>query len=89
MKMEIKIEKSTIIRAILLLIVIINIVLERNGIDIIPADENTVAMFVETVIEILIIIASYWYNNSFSQNALRAQQFLKKLKEGKGEINVN
>ena len=87
--MEIKIEKSTIIRAILLLIVIVNIVLERNGIDIIPADENTVAMFVETVIEILIIVASYWYNNSFSQNALRAQQFLKKLKEGKGEINVN
>lgn len=88
--MEIKIEKSTIIRAILLLIVIVNIVLERCGIDIIPADENTVAMLVETVIEILIIAASYWYNNSFSQKALKAQQFLRKLKEeGKGDINVN
>ena len=76
-----KIEKSTIIRAILMLVVIINIVLERCGIDIIPADESTIAMFVETTIEILIIAAGYWYNNSFSQKALKAQEFLKQLKE--------
>ena len=76
-----KIEKSTIIRAILMLIVIVNIVLERCGIDVIPADESTVAMFVETIVEILIIVAGYWYNNSFSQKALKAQEFLKQLKE--------
>lgn len=76
-----KIEKSTIIRAILILIVIVNIILERCGIDVIPADENTVAMFVETVIEIAIIAVAWWKNNSFSEKAIKADRFLKALKE--------
>ena len=75
-----KIEKSTIIRGFLILIVIINNILERYGVDIIPADEGSVTMFVETIIEILIIVAGFWYNNSFSPKALKAQEFLKKLK---------
>ncbi len=84
-----KIEKATIIRGLLILLVIINNILERNGIDVISADEGTVAMFVETVIEISIIAAGYWYNNSFSPKALKAQQFLKSLKESNGDIYGN
>lgn len=75
------ISKSTIVRTIMLLIVIINFVLEKCGIDIIPADGNTIMMIVEAAIEIATIVAVWWYNNSFSKKALEAQKFLEQLKE--------
>ncbi len=76
-----KVSKSTIVRAILIVLVIVNIILERNGIDVIPCDEYTVLMFVETAIEVAIIIIGFWKNNSFSKNAIKADEFLKDLKE--------
>lgn len=76
-----KISKSTIIRTILVIFVIINIILERCGIDVIPADEYTITMFVETVIEIAIIAVGFWKNNSYSKKAIEADKFLKELRE--------
>ena len=76
-----KISKSTIVRTILVALVIINFVLERCGIDIIPTDEYTVTMFVETGIEIAILAVGFWKNNSFSKKAIKADEFLKELRE--------
>ena len=76
-----KITKSTIIRTILMALVIINFFLERFGIDVIPTDENTIAMLVETIIEVSIIVVNFWKNNSFTPNAIKADNFLKELKE--------
>ena len=85
-----KISKSTIIRAILVAIVIINFVLEKIGVDLIPVNESLIAMIVETVIEIAVIVVGFWKNNSFSQAAIRADEFLKELRndetEWEGEI---
>jgi SPP1 family holin len=69
-----KITKGTIIRTILMVLVIVNIILEKKGIDVIPADESTVTMFVESLIEIAVIIVSFWKNNSFSKNAIKADE---------------
>lgn len=76
-----KISKSTIVRTILVALVIINFVLEKCGIDIIPADENTILMFVETGIEIAVLIVGFWKNNSFSKKAIKADEFLRSLRE--------
>lgn len=76
-----KISKSTIVRTILVLLVIINFFLERMGIDIIPVDENLILMFVETVIEIAIIAVGFWKNNSFTPKAIKADKFLQELRE--------
>lgn len=76
-----KITKSTIVRTILVALVIVNFFLERCGIDIIPADEYTILMFVETAIEIAIIAVGFWKNNSFTDKAIKADNFLKELKE--------
>lgn len=76
-----KITKSTIVRLILVVLVIVNFVLEKNGIDVIPADESTILMFVETGIEIAILAVGFWKNNSFTKKAIRADEFLKELKE--------
>ena len=87
-----KISKSTIIRAILVAIVIINFVLEKLGVDLIPVNESLIAMIVETVIEIAVIVVGFWKNNSFSQAAIRADEFLKELRsdesEWEGEIEA-
>lgn len=75
------IKKSTIVRTILLLIVLINLILKAFGINLIPVDENIIYNIVELVIEIAIIIVAFWKNNSFSEKAIKADEFLKKLKE--------
>lgn len=76
-----KITKSTIVRTILFLIVILNFILERCGIDVIATDENAVLMAVEYLIEIAVLIVGFWKNNSFSNKAIIADQFLHELKE--------
>ena len=76
-----KISKSTIVRTILVALVIVNFVLERCGVDVIPTDESTIFMFVETVIEIAVIAVGFWKNNSFSEKAIKADAFLKELRE--------
>lgn len=76
-----KITKSTIIRTILMVLVIVNFVLEKCGIDIIPTDEYIVTMFVETLIEIAILVVGFWKNNSFTEKAIKADEFLKELRE--------
>ena len=75
-----KISKSTIIRTILVAIVVINFILEKLGVDLIPADESIITMFVETFIEIAVIAVGFWKNNSFSEAAIRADEFLKELR---------
>ena len=75
-----RITKSTLVRLVLVLVVAINFFLEKCGVDIIPADENTVLMFVETALEIGVIAVGFWKNNSFTENAIKADEFLKELK---------
>ena len=75
------IKKSTIVRAIMLLIVLINLVLKAFGIDIIPLDESIIASIVEMLIEVAVIIVAFWKNNSFTPKAIKADEFLQKLRE--------
>lgn len=75
------IKKSTIVRAILVAIVLINLVLERCGVDVIPTNESAILMGVETFIEVAIVVVGFWKNNSFSQKAIKADEFLKELRE--------
>ena len=75
-----KISKGTIIRTVLMAIVIINMILKANGIELISISESEIATVVEYVLEIAVIIANWWYNNSFTENAKKAQKFLEELK---------
>ena len=81
-----KITKATIVRTILVILVVINFVLEKLGVDLIPVDESAVMMFVETAIEIAVIAVGFWKNNSFSANAIRADEFLRELRNSESEV---
>lgn len=80
-----KITKATIVRTILVTLVIINFVLEKIGLDLIPVDESVILMFVETIIEIAVIVVGFWKNNSFTEKAIKADEFLKELRESESE----
>lgn len=74
------VSKSTIVRTVMIIIVLINLLLEKLGLDIIKTNQSNVALVIEYLIEATIIIVGWWYNNSFSQKALKAQQFLIELR---------
>lgn len=76
-----KISKGTIVRTILLIIAIINMGLQHFGYDVIKVDESSIASIVEYGIEIAIIIVGFWKNNSYTEKAKMADNFLKNLKE--------
>lgn len=76
-----KISKGTIVRTVMLVIVIINLILKQLGIDLIEATESEILSAIEMVIELAAIIAAFWKNNSYTQNAIKADEFLQQLKE--------
>ncbi len=78
-----KIKKSTIIRTLAILLVVVNMVLQKFGIDPLGITENQIAMAVQSIIEIGAIAAAWWYNNSFTENAKKADEFFKQLKNEK------
>lgn len=75
-----RISKGTIVRTIMLIIVIINLVLKQLGHDLINVSESEILTAVEMIIELAVIVVSFWKNNSYTQNAIKADEFLKNLK---------
>ena len=78
-----KISKWTIVRTIMTALVVVNLILKSFGISVINIDENSVAAFVEAAVEVAAIVCSWWYNNSFTEKARKADLFFKSLKESK------
>lgn len=75
------ISKGTIVRTIMLLIVVINLILKHCGVDLINVSESEILTIVEMLIEIAVIVVAFWKNNSFTDKAIKADEFLKNLKE--------
>lgn len=78
-----KISKGTIVRTIMLVIVLVNMILQHFGLDIINVDESEILSLVEILIELAVIVVTFWKNNSFTEKAIKADEFLKALKEEK------
>lgn len=77
-----KISKATIVRTIVLALVLINMVLQSMGKSPIQYDESGIANIIGTLISIGAVGASWWYNNSFSDAAKKADAFMQMLKDG-------
>lgn len=76
-----QISKGTIVRTIMVVLVIVNVVLKQFGVDAINVSESEILSFVEALIEVATIVVAFWKNNSFTKNAIKADEFLKTLKE--------
>lgn len=79
-----KIDKQTIIRTVILVIALINAILQMFGIKTLPIDNELVNDAVSVIILLAGAISSWWKNNSFSEKARLADEYMKQLKE-KGE----
>lgn len=86
---NVKITKGTIIRTIALAVVLLNLILKALGKPLIDFDEGTVMYWLEYIIEITVIIVTFWKNNSFSPAAIKADEFLKELRESENEPEWN
>ena len=76
-----KISKGTIVRTVMLIIVVLNMILKHFGLDVINVTESEILSVLEMLIEIAVIIVTFWKNNSFTDKAIKADEFLKTLKE--------
>ena len=74
------ISKGTIVRTIMLILVLLNMILQHFGLDVINVEESEILALVEMLIELAVIVVTFWKNNSFTENAIKADEFLKTLK---------
>ena len=76
------VSKATIIRTICLVLAIVNTILEIRGHSILPIDNELVTEAISVIFLICSAVASWWKNNSFTKNAIQADEILEALKNG-------
>lgn len=77
-----KIKKDTIIRTIILVIALINQILTVIGKNPLPFSDDMVYEIVSVVFTVVASVVAWWKNNSFTKNALMADEVLNELKHG-------
>ena len=80
--MKAKVAPDTIARTIILALALINQLLAVFGKGTIQIAENDVYQVVSLVWTIGSALAAWWYNNSFTKHAIRADDYLASLKNG-------
>ena len=81
MKVSMKVETSTIVRTIVLIIALINQILSVTGHSPLPITDDQVNELVTLAITVCVSIWTWWKNNSFTQSALMADEYRKKIKK--------
>lgn len=76
-----KVETSTIVRTIVLIIALINQILSVTGHSPLPITDDQINELVTLAITICVSIWTWWKNNSFTQSALMADEYRKKIKK--------
>lgn len=80
--MNAKIAPDTLARTIVLALALVNQLLAIFGKGTIEIAENDIYQVVSIVFTIGSAIAAWWYNNSFTHHAIRADEYMKALKNG-------
>ena len=78
-----KIKTETIIRTIILIVALINQGLTMAGVSLLPITDDQIAEVITLLITIGASLWSWWKNNSFTENALKADELLDSLKSVK------
>ena len=77
--MDKKVSTATIVRTICLALALINQLLSAGGHSVIPIDNETVNQLVTTVITVVVALVNWWENNSFTPEAIRADELLDQM----------
>jgi SPP1 family holin len=76
-----KVKTETIIRTIVLILALANQVLAIYGKQKIPITEDEVYQLVTLIITIGSALWAWWKNNSFTQPAIKADEYMEKLRQ--------
>lgn len=76
------IKTETIIRTITLALALVNQILTSTGHSVIPVSDDQIAEFISLTFTVGASLWAWWKNNSFTQNALRADRMLDDLRAG-------
>lgn len=74
-----KVEKTTIIRTICLVIALVNQVIVATGREAIPVTDDQVYQIISVTFTVVTALVAWWKNNSFTHNAIRADAVKKVL----------
>lgn len=76
-----KIKTETIIRTVVLALALVNQILEATGHSVIPISNDQVSELITLAITIGASVWAWWKNNSFTRNAIQADEVLSELRE--------
>lgn len=76
-----KVKTETIIRTIVLILALANQVLAIYGKQKIPITEDEVYQLITLIITIGSAMWAWWKNNSFTQPAIKADEYMEKLRQ--------
>ena len=77
-----KISAATVARTACLLLALTNQVLSACGKPVLPIESETVEQLVSAGITTIVSLVAWWKNNSFTTNAIKADQYMKDLNRG-------
>ena len=77
-----KVSKGTIIRTACLVLAIINNALAIAGKSPLPIDDAMITEVISFVFTVITAVVGWWKNNSFSKEAIQADEYLKELRAG-------
>lgn len=83
--MENKISTATIVRTICLLVALSNQLLSAFGKSPLPIDNVQLEQLVTSLITIVVALINWWQNNSFTQEAIAADQLYDTLRKHNGK----
>lgn len=75
-----KVKTDTIIRTVLLVVALINQALLITGHSVLPLDDETLTEVLSLLFTIATALAAWWKNNSFTADAIRADNYLEGLR---------
>ena len=78
-------KKETIIRTAVLGVALFNQVLMMSGKSIFPLSETQLTEAIGIGFTVVTAIVAWWKNNSFTAEAIRADEYLAKLREGEDQ----
>lgn len=80
-----KITKGTLIRTVILLLALVNQILSICGVSPIPIDDDTATNVISTLWTAVASVLAWWKNNSFTDNAITADEYLNELKNDEAQ----
>lgn len=73
------VKKDTIIRTVILIIALINTLLNAFGKNTLPFTDDEVSAVISAMFTFAASIMAWWKNNSFTDNAIKADNYKSKL----------